>query len=82
MVKDRSLKDLRRGSTENYIWASEEWSKEDLINALEYRMVEPTEENIEKLHQACMGLFDDKTERNDAIDTKVCKVFSGNLNAL
>ena len=53
-----------------------------MINALEYRMVEPTEENIEKLHQACMGLFDDKTERNDAIDTKVCKVFSGNLNAL
>lgn len=66
---------LKKDGDENYIWASETWSKTDLINALQYRLIEPTEENVEKLHQACVGMFDDKTERMEYIDEKVLDLF-------
>lgn len=57
------------------IWCKEIWTDEDLINALEYRCIEPTEENVSKLREACKGMFDDKSTRNEMIDDKVCELF-------
>lgn len=61
------------------IWYKEIWTDEDLINALEYRCIEPTEENISKLRYSCKGIFDDKSTRNEMIDDKVCSLFDIDL---
>jgi hypothetical protein len=61
------------------IWYKEIWTDEDLVNALQYRCIEPTEENIAKLREGCKGLFDDKSTRNEMIDDKVCNLFNVDL---
>lgn len=67
---------LTKNEESDYIWASEYWTKEDLIAALEYHDIEPNDQNIEKLLQECIGMFDDKTYRTEEISNKVYKAFS------
>ena len=57
------------------VWYEEIWTNEDLINALEYRCIDPTEENVLKLRESCKGIFDDNSARNEMIDDKVCSLF-------
>lgn len=70
---------LLEDSCKENIWASETWTDEDLISALQYRCIEPTEENISNLREACKGMFDDKSDRNEMIDDKVCELFEAFL---
>jgi len=48
-------------------WYTESWCDEDLELALENAEIPVTEENISKLGEACKGIFDDKSERNEMI---------------
>lgn len=65
--------------SDSSIWYKEIWTDEDLIGALQYRYIEPTEENVSKLREACKGMFDDKSDRNEMIDDKVCELFEAFL---
>ena len=48
-------------------WYVEKWYEEDLKNALEHYSIPATEKNIAKLKKECKHLFDDKTDRCNAI---------------
>lgn len=56
-------------------WYVEKWYKEDLKYALERYGIPTTEENIAKLKKECKRLFDDKTDRCDAIYDVVYDLF-------
>ena len=77
-IKDYLQFEFLDGNNSN-TWYTEIWTDEDLINALEYRYIEPTEENVSKLREACKGMFDDKSDRNEMIDDKVCELFDVDL---
>ena len=64
---------------ESDYWHKEIWTDQDLINALEYRCIEPTKENVSKLRESCKGMFDDSSNRNEMIDDKVCSLFDIDL---
>lgn len=57
------------------VWYEEIWTDEDLKDALEYRLIPATEENVKKLKKEVTHLFDDKSDRNEMIDNKVCELF-------
>lgn len=59
----------------NEVWAKEIWTVQDLVDALEYRCIEPTPENVGKLLRACKGMFDDLSDREEKLDNKVCGLF-------
>jgi len=48
-------------------WYTERWCDGDLVVALENAEISVTQENICKLREACKGIFDDKSERNEMI---------------
>lgn len=70
--------DIPNASEEEKPWYIEKWYDDDLIGALEYRVIEPTDENIEMLRDACKEIFNDKSERNEMIDAKVYELFGEN----
>lgn len=59
----------------NEVWTSEKWTVEDLVDALQYRCVEPTEENVKRLLENCRGMFDDQSDRQEKLDNMVCHLF-------
>ena len=56
-------------------WYVEEWTDDDLVDALKECDVPITEENITKLRNACLHLFDDKSARNEMICNVADKLF-------
>ena len=57
-------------------WCMERWSDADLEAALEDEKIPVTKENIGRLREACKGIFDDKSERNEAIASMAADVFT------
>ena len=60
------------------VWYEETWYESDLINALEYNLVNvKSNTNIRKLRDECInrGLFNDKSDRNEMIDDIVIELF-------
>lgn len=58
-----------------HIWYTEIWTDDDLITALEEEGVEATAENLEKVKELAIPLFDDKTMRNEQIADVVSQLF-------
>lgn len=48
-------------------WYTECWFVEDILDAMVAAGIDITRENCEKAEQAVKGIFDDKTERNEAL---------------
>ena len=59
----------------DFPWYTENWYNEDLETALENNDVPVTPENVAKLREACRGIFDDKSARNEMIDDKAREIF-------
>ena len=57
---------LHRQQTVN-VWASEQWTDEDIIHHLEDMEITPTRETVRIAREYLIGLFDDKTDRNETI---------------
>lgn len=49
-------------------WYQENWYEEDLVEALENNGLEPTDENLRRLKEAAIPVFDDKSARNEILD--------------
>ncbi|MCD7743731.1 MAG: hypothetical protein LUI13_00275 [Lachnospiraceae bacterium] len=60
---------------ENSYWYEEVWTDEDLVIALENAGVDVTEENVEKLKQECLNIFNDKSERNEMLTNRARSIF-------
>lgn len=58
-------------------WYVERWYDEDLGVALEEAGIPITSENVKKLREACKGIFDDKSARNEMLREKAEEVFRG-----
>lgn len=56
-------------------WYTENWYREDLVEALEFLQIPATEENVEKLLDECRHIFDDKSERNEMLVNKAREIF-------
>jgi len=57
-------------------WCIERWNDTDLEAALEDAKIPVTKENIGKLRESCKDIFDDKSERNEAIASMAAGVFT------
>ncbi len=60
----------------NSYWYKEAWNDEDLRAALENAGAEVTEENVKKLKQECLHIFDDKSERNEMLANRARSIFN------
>ena len=56
-------------------WYIETWDDEDLASALEDESVPINAGNIQRLKDACNGIFDDKSSRNEMLRMKVNEIF-------
>lgn len=56
-------------------WYIETWDDEDLASALEDEGVPVNGDNIQGLKDACNGIFDDKSSRNEMLRMKVDEIF-------
>lgn len=56
-------------------WCIERWYDEDLAVALDANKIPVTEENIKKMRNACKGIFDDKSGRNEMLADKARELF-------
>ncbi|MCD8076037.1 MAG: hypothetical protein LUF27_13615 [Lachnospiraceae bacterium] len=59
----------------NSYWYKEVWTNENPRIALENAEVEVTEENVGKLQQECLHIFDDKSERNEMLANRARSIF-------
>lgn len=48
-------------------WYTESWHDEDIMFAMQEAGVDATPDSFKKAKQAVKGIFDDKTERNEAL---------------
>lgn len=56
-------------------WHVEKWHEEDLIAAMEKAGAHITRTNLDKMKDACKGIFDDKTARNEMLEDKAHELF-------
>ena len=56
-------------------WYVECWYDEDLAIALDTNEIPVTAENISKMRNACKGIFDDKSARNEMLADKAHELF-------
>ena len=56
-------------------WYTESWCDEDLELALENADIPVMDDNMRKLREACKGIFDDKSERNEMLVQKAHETF-------
>lgn len=73
---------IKNGYNMEEVWAEEKWTVQDLADALEYRCIEPTTENINRLLHACKGMFDDLSDRRERLDAKVSDIFRKEIESL
>lgn len=56
-------------------WCIECWYDEDLAAAMDLAGVPVTNENLSKMRNACKGIFDDKSVRNEMLADKAYELF-------
>lgn len=56
-------------------WYVERWYNEDLTAAMESTGVQVTKENLMRMKEACKGIFDDKSVRNEMLADKAYELF-------
>lgn len=56
-------------------WCIETWDDEDLASALEDEGVPINAGNIQRLKDACNGIFDDKSCRNEMLRMRAAEIF-------
>jgi len=66
-------------NTDAGYWYTERWCDADLEAGLENADIPVTEDNIQKLREACKGIFDDKSERNEMIVQMAHEIFRKEL---
>lgn len=72
---NRIRRHIRRNRKEQP-WYIETWYQEDLKDALSAAGICVTPENVEKLRNACYGIFDDKSIRNEMLVEMAELIFS------
>ena len=56
-------------------WHTESWCDQDIIEALKKQEIEATSENLEKVKELVVPLFDDKSQRKEQIADVVSQLF-------
>jgi len=61
------IQDAWEDEADNSCWYEERWDDEDLRTALENAEIEVTVENVARLKNACICIFDEKSVRNEML---------------
>jgi len=69
------IQDAWEDEADNPYWHEERWDDEDLRIALENAEIEVTVENVDRLKNACIYIFDDKSVRNEMLADMARKIF-------
>ncbi|MCD7819951.1 MAG: hypothetical protein LUH07_13040 [Lachnospiraceae bacterium] len=77
IVESETKKEMKSDNikAENLFWYEEFWNDEDLEIALENAEIEVTVENVARQKQACLHIFDDKSDRNAMLTDMVRDIF-------
>ncbi|MCD8105925.1 MAG: hypothetical protein LUF35_13250 [Lachnospiraceae bacterium] len=77
IVESEAKKKMKGENIEakDLFWYEEFWNDEDLEIALENAEIEVTDKNVAKLKQACLHIFDDKTDRNEMLADMARDIF-------
>ncbi len=69
------IQDAWEDEADNPYWYEEKWDDEDLRTALKHAEIEVTVENVDRLKNACIYIFDDKSVRNEMLADMARNIF-------